>query len=94
MDNTRAFMVKVKHKRYTVGHTFISIDYRPSESEGPFPGVVKGISNALKMPDGGNMPRTPAVSHRIRTVWVDWQGAFVSMALSEPSFCLDFFLHS
>ncbi|MDI1486027.1 MAG: hypothetical protein OHK93_004216 [Ramalina farinacea] len=66
-------MVKVKHKGYTVGHTFISIDYKLWD---PLSRFFDQISTALKAPDGSNMPRTPAVSHRIKTVWVDWQGAF------------------
>ena len=80
-------MVKVQHKGEIVGHTFISIDYRASEPDGPFPGIVDRISHALKTPDGSNMPKTPAVSHKIKTVWVDWQGAFVS---TSPRFQFSF----
>ena len=79
MDKSRAFMVKVQHKGKTVGHTLIRMDYTPCELNGPFPDVVKKIRSALKKPDANNMRETPAISHNIAKVSVDWQGAFVSI---------------
>ena len=76
-------MVKVQHKGEIVGHTFISIGYQSFDLRGVFSIVVRNIRFALKLPDESNMPKSPAISHKIENIFVDWQGAFVSL---DPPF--------